>query len=215
MAVSDSIQLETCWGCHAHQATQHQVDAQCSTCHVPLAETSFDLARIESIPEPSDHEAPSFLETDHGRLVQQDASRCATCHTRQRCVACHVDTNREAIAAFPPAPGDDGASGGEGRVSHAREPRLDRVARRSRHPGEPRRVRDVPHPERLRELPRRSPFRPRSRRCRRATACARRGRRWRRTRPRATAACSSWSRIPRSRPPETLRAPRATRSRSA
>lgn len=104
MAVSDSIQLDTCWGCHAHQASQHQVDAQCSTCHVPLTETSFDLPRIESIPEPSDHDAPSFLGTDHGRLVQQDASRCATCHTRQRCVACHVDTNRQAITEFPAAP---------------------------------------------------------------------------------------------------------------
>jgi hypothetical protein len=104
MAVSDSIQLGTCWGCHAHTASEHQVDAQCSTCHVPLFETHFDRARIQSLPEPSDHRAASFLDSDHGRLVQQDASRCATCHTQQRCVACHVDTERLAIASFPAAP---------------------------------------------------------------------------------------------------------------
>ena len=105
MAVSDTVQLDTCWSCHAHRASQHQVDAQCSTCHVPLAQTGFDLSRIESIPTPSDHDAPSFLATDHGTLVQQDASRCATCHTRQRCVACHVDADQQdAIAAMPAAP---------------------------------------------------------------------------------------------------------------
>lgn len=104
MAVSDEIQLDTCFGCHAHEASSHQVDARCETCHVPLARTAFDRARIESIPEPSDHEVATFLSSDHGRLVQTDANRCATCHTRERCVSCHVDANRDVIASFPAAP---------------------------------------------------------------------------------------------------------------
>jgi hypothetical protein len=104
LSVADEVQLETCWSCHAHEADEHQVDARCTTCHVPLAETRFDLARIEALPVPGDHETGSFLGSDHGRLVQEDIGRCATCHTQERCVACHVDVEREAIAAFPSAP---------------------------------------------------------------------------------------------------------------
>ena len=104
MAVSDTLQLASCWGCHAHEASDHQVDAECSTCHVPLAQTRFDLPRIESFPVPADHDAAAFLDDEHGRLVQGDATRCATCHTRERCVACHVDVEIEAIAGFPVAP---------------------------------------------------------------------------------------------------------------
>jgi hypothetical protein len=104
MAVADDVQVGTCFACHAHEATIHQVDASCETCHVPLARTAFDRARIASLPEPADHEAASFLESDHGRLASADANRCATCHTRERCVSCHVDTERDAIAAIPAAP---------------------------------------------------------------------------------------------------------------
>ena len=104
LAVADEVQLETCWSCHAHEATEHQVDAECATCHVPLAETRFDLARIQSLPVPADHEDGAFLASDHGRLVQEDVARCATCHTQERCVTCHVDVERDAIAAVPAAP---------------------------------------------------------------------------------------------------------------
>jgi hypothetical protein len=104
MAVADTVQLGTCLACHAHTATEHQVDADCASCHVPLGETRFDLARIEALPTPADHQAASFLAADHGRLVQEDARRCATCHTQERCLECHVDAEREEIAAFPAAP---------------------------------------------------------------------------------------------------------------
>ncbi|MGD8873315.1 MAG: cytochrome c3 family protein [Gemmatimonadota bacterium] len=106
MAVSDDIQLDTCWGCHAHEATDHQVDASCESCHIPLARTAFDLTRIESLPVPEDHDSGAFLASEHGRLVQEDATRCATCHTQQRCVSCHVDTEPDVIAQFPAAPPD-------------------------------------------------------------------------------------------------------------
>jgi hypothetical protein len=104
LEVADEVQLGTCWSCHAHEAAEHQVDAQCTTCHVPLAETRYDLARIESLPVPADHEASSFLGSDHGRLAEDGTGRCATCHTRERCVSCHVDVERDAIAALPVAP---------------------------------------------------------------------------------------------------------------
>ena len=104
MAVAAAVQLGTCWSCHAHEATEHESDAECTTCHVALAETRFDLARIEALQAPVDHESASFLADEHGRLVVEDAGRCATCHTQERCVGCHVDAEREEIAAFPAAP---------------------------------------------------------------------------------------------------------------
>jgi hypothetical protein len=102
MAVADEIQLQSCWGCH--EATEHQVDADCATCHVPLARTAFDRAQIEALPVPADHQTAAFADGEHGILVESNAARCATCHTQERCVACHVDTQRDAIVAFPAAP---------------------------------------------------------------------------------------------------------------
>jgi hypothetical protein len=102
LAVADEVQLGTCWSCH--EATQHQVDAECTTCHIPLAETGFSVARIESLPVPPDHENGAFLASEHGRLVQEEPARCATCHTQERCVSCHVDVERDAIARIPAAP---------------------------------------------------------------------------------------------------------------
>jgi mono/diheme cytochrome c family protein len=104
MSVVDAVQLGTCWGCHAHPAEDHVVDADCTSCHVSLAETRFDLARIESLPLPADHRSGAFLAGDHGRLVVEDAARCTTCHTQERCLECHVDGGREEIVAFPAAP---------------------------------------------------------------------------------------------------------------
>ncbi|MGE0159969.1 MAG: hypothetical protein AB7T31_11220 [Gemmatimonadales bacterium] len=106
MAVADDVQLAGCWSCHAHQAADHMVDADCVTCHVPLASTRFDLARIADLPLPADHGAAEFLAGGHGPLAEADAGRCATCHTQERCVSCHVDTERASIAAVPAAPAD-------------------------------------------------------------------------------------------------------------
>lgn len=102
MAVADTVQLASCWTCH--EATDHQVDAECALCHVPLAETGFDRVRIESLPVPADHDAGAFLDEIHGELVQDETARCATCHTQERCVSCHVDATRQEIADFPAAP---------------------------------------------------------------------------------------------------------------
>lgn len=104
MAVAAEIQVGTCLSCHAHQADDHQVDADCSVCHVPLAETRFSLARIEGLAVPADHQAADFLEAGHGAGARADQARCATCHTADRCVSCHVDVDRRPIRAMPFAP---------------------------------------------------------------------------------------------------------------
>jgi hypothetical protein len=106
MAVTDSVQVVGCLSCHAHEATDHTADANCASCHVPLASTRFDVARIERLPLPADHASAEFLASGHGVLAEADIGRCATCHTQERCVSCHVDTDRALIAAVPNAPAD-------------------------------------------------------------------------------------------------------------
>jgi len=102
MAVTGAIQLGTCWTCHT--ATDHQVDAPCATCHVPLAETRLGAERIAAFPFPADHGSPGWLIEEHGSKAGSGIARCATCHTSNRCAACHVDTAREEIAALAAAP---------------------------------------------------------------------------------------------------------------
>lgn len=105
MSVSDSIQVATCWSCHEHETDEHfRVDQQCESCHVPLAETSFPRQRIEALTKPVSHEAEDFVLEGHGDLAPGRADRCATCHVRERCEACHVDTGLLEIQALPAAP---------------------------------------------------------------------------------------------------------------
>jgi len=105
MEVLPAPRVQTCLSCHAHKATEHQVDADCSTCHLPLAQSGFSLSQIEAIQPPPDHAAANFLAGGHGVAAGQNSTRCATCHTQDRCVACHVDTDRKEIQAIPRAPG--------------------------------------------------------------------------------------------------------------
>jgi hypothetical protein len=93
-----------CVACHEPPGADHFVDADCATCHVPLAESSLTLERIEALVVPADHETGSFIRGEHGRLVLEQSARCATCHTQERCVACHVDATRPEIARIPAAP---------------------------------------------------------------------------------------------------------------
>jgi hypothetical protein len=104
MAVSADVQLGTCLSCHAHQADDHQVDAACATCHVPLAESRLPRTAIEAFESPADHEGAEFMAGGHGIEAGSNLARCATCHTANRCVSCHVDTDRPEIAAMAFAP---------------------------------------------------------------------------------------------------------------
>jgi len=100
------IQVETCWSCHAHATDDHYADdASCETCHLPLASTRFSTARIETLPRPAGHEPPdAFLLEAHGDLAEGGTTTCATCHTRERCLSCHVDPEVAEIASVPSAP---------------------------------------------------------------------------------------------------------------
>jgi len=104
MAVSQDIQLGTCFGCHEHEAQEHLVDAYCRTCHTPLARSDLPLAAIEALPVPEDHEAPNFVLEGHGSSASSNWRRCATCHTADRCAACHVDPDRPEIESLEYAP---------------------------------------------------------------------------------------------------------------
>jgi len=107
MSVDDAEEVEACWSCHAHEREDHfeaAATAECEACHVPLAESAFGLSRIETLPQPEDHDVADFLLVEHGVGVDSDAARCATCHTSDRCVACHVDGGRDEIEQIPRAP---------------------------------------------------------------------------------------------------------------
>jgi hypothetical protein len=95
---------ERCIACHAHEARSHYVDADCATCHLPLAETRFTAMRVAGLPRPPSHDEPDFLTRLHGDLAAAEPQRCSTCHTRELCSSCHVDVMRVAeIGHIPPA----------------------------------------------------------------------------------------------------------------
>lgn len=105
MSVDARAELDTCWSCHAHRTDEHfDVASECETCHVPLVESGFGLARLEALPRPASHDDPLFIAEEHGRAAPGHADRCATCHTADRCAACHVDATILEIAAIPRAP---------------------------------------------------------------------------------------------------------------
>jgi hypothetical protein len=104
MVVERAI-VPQCLDCHAHEADAHLVDADCSTCHVPLAGTRLTADRVALLPAPPDHALPDFLERVHGQEAEVSVNACAVCHTRERCTSCHVDASVvPAIAAIPAAP---------------------------------------------------------------------------------------------------------------
>jgi hypothetical protein len=95
---------ERCISCHAHEARNHYVDADCATCHLPLAETRFTAMRVEGLPRPPSHDEPDFRTRRHGELAASEPERCSTCHTRELCSSCHVDVPRVAeIGRIPQA----------------------------------------------------------------------------------------------------------------
>ena len=104
MQVSRTPVLAQCLSCHGHPAEQHFVDAPCGTCHGPAAETPMGGEWLARLPYPADHATGSFLPEDHGRLAGANPARCATCHTQERCEACHVNADAvPEIAGIPEA----------------------------------------------------------------------------------------------------------------
>jgi hypothetical protein len=103
MAVQPPIP-EQCFSCHAHPATDHFVDAECSVCHTPLAETRLAAQRLAALPVPESHTREDFLASLHGELAALSIESCATCHTREQCMGCHIAEPR--TAQLPGAAGD-------------------------------------------------------------------------------------------------------------
>ena len=94
---------ERCLTCHGIQ-TAHLAapDAECATCHVPLARAVL-LTRddIAGFPAPPSHRVPGFGGKAHGLAAGAGTASCATCHARNFCQSCHVDApERAAIQAL-------------------------------------------------------------------------------------------------------------------
>ena len=97
-----ALDAARCWTCH--ESSEHFVGAGCATCHVPLAETRYTGDRVAALPSPPQHEGDQFLLVGHGSLaVDPGLEGCTTCHTRERCLGCHV-VETDLIGAVPPAP---------------------------------------------------------------------------------------------------------------
>ena len=105
----------SCATCHARNL--------CIGCHVNAPESPVIRALAlddrspgfaTSPPVPASHAAPGFLRA-HGRDAQRANASCATCHTRESCVTCHLGTPPRAVAVLPAA--------GPGRAAGARTTR--------------------------------------------------------------------------------------------
>ena len=84
---------ETCITCHTHRAPEHlAAEAKCATCHVPLAQArTLTASAIGAFPRPASHERADFLES-HAPSSPEAAQSCATCHARESCERCHVNS---------------------------------------------------------------------------------------------------------------------------
>ena len=99
------LEAERCLSCHDDQPDAHFEGQDCASCHRTLAEVpNGDLLR-NSLPTPDDHAVgeDAFL-FDHGLTGLNDDVRCATCHTQDRCLSCHVSGDRAEIQALPVSP---------------------------------------------------------------------------------------------------------------
>jgi hypothetical protein len=92
-------------------ATCHAQDF-CAQCHVnapevpaiqALASDPRSLAIRAELKAPASHADPAFLR-QHGRQVRKSAATCATCHTQESCLTCHVGSpaSVQAIRAAGP-----------------------------------------------------------------------------------------------------------------
>jgi hypothetical protein len=106
---SDPV-ASSCATCHARDF--------CLTCHVDgperpaiqaLAPDPRSLAIAVTLRPPPSHAEAGFL-GEHGAMVRADARQCATCHTRESCLACHAPSQEVSAALH---------AGGAGRGSGA------------------------------------------------------------------------------------------------
>lgn len=92
-----------CLSCHNVTAAHFDAPpAACRTCHVPLTQArSLSADRISRFPRPASHTVPGFAAGAHGRDASASTASCETCHARNLCVDCHVNTKESrTIRAF-------------------------------------------------------------------------------------------------------------------
>ncbi|HUF30169.1 MAG TPA: hypothetical protein VMM77_05850 [Gemmatimonadaceae bacterium] len=100
MAVQHAVVGE-CIDCHRLGAPHLEVASEaCATCHMRLTDArTLSREDIAGFPEPPSHSAPDFLFSGHGEAArgpqasgpQAVAASCATCHSRNLCLTCHVN----------------------------------------------------------------------------------------------------------------------------
>jgi hypothetical protein len=102
MAVRNAV-IGQCLDCHGLTAPHVDVPpSACATCHVRLTDAPL-LSReaIRRFPTPQSHREKDFVLGGHGKEARVPgtppgtlavASSCATCHARNLCLACHVNT---------------------------------------------------------------------------------------------------------------------------
>lgn len=106
----------SCTVCHARES--------CTTCHVNAEAVPAIMAlepdprvaaltegKIWSPPMPASHEAEDFVFT-HGDAMAAAPTSCATCHTRETCADCHVDTSGQIAKDLAPASASLRGNGG-------------------------------------------------------------------------------------------------------
>lgn len=100
-----------CVDCHRPGVAHLELpDAECTTCHLPLAQAARLTADdIAGFPLPPSHEREEFAGAGHARLARAGpgpvAASCATCHAQNFCAGCHVNAPEvAAIGALAPDP---------------------------------------------------------------------------------------------------------------
>jgi len=98
------VRAEGCWSCH--QTNDHHEQGTCASCHTPLSASTLEASSVVRWIAPKDHLDPAFVRAGHGSpdLGSDALARCATCHTQNQCVGCHVDAGLDQIQALAPAP---------------------------------------------------------------------------------------------------------------
>ncbi len=95
----------SCATCHAREF--------CLVCHVDapeqeviqaLGSDSRSLLHDATLAAPASHDDSGFV-VEHGVTVEETPARCATCHTRESCLACHAPVTEVGLSVHPAGPG--------------------------------------------------------------------------------------------------------------
>lgn len=94
------VSAQGCWTCH--KTPDHYSSGTCTSCHLPLSSSTLAANTVTQWTAPADHEDADFLGSVHGKLdLRSEAlARCATCHTQDQCMSCHVDGNRVEVQSL-------------------------------------------------------------------------------------------------------------------